>query len=200
MVDIKIDGDQLQDIQYRLGLFRSKAPDILARAINSAAAKARKTIIKQVTEKYEVDPAALRKTIHAKRAKPSKPSGQVSVVGGRIPLSKFKTDPLVPMGNKPEYYSAALKKPDGMKPILGDDAHSKGFLVRMSGGSVQFVERIKGKKAKGTGKEALEALKGLSFPEMTGQRDVSKVIQEEAYRQLHTYIDKQIKKVMEGKA
>ena len=198
MVEVKVSGDELQRVQQRLGLFRSKAPVVLSKAINSAVNRAKKNVVKDVTDRYAVDGKELQKAIRSKRSKPAKLSGQVTVQGGRLALSKFLTDPMEPEGNRPKFYSAAVLKSDGFKPLTGGNEYSKGFLVRFESGHKAMVERRTGTK-NGAGREKLLERMGLSFPEMAGQRDVAQSIQEEAYRLLQQQIDKQVKKAMEGK-
>lgn len=197
MVQVWVSGDEneLKQVREKLGEFQEQAPAVLAKAINAAANRTRKAIVRYVTERYAIEEKDLRKAIHGKKATAAKPSGQIRVRGGRLPLSYFTTDPAEPAGNKPRFYAAALLQSDGLKPITGGSGYSKGFLVRFESGHKAMVERKIGAETQ-NGKEKLLERMGLSFAEMTGQREVIKAIQEEGYNELYKQIDKQVQRIL----
>lgn len=214
MVELWVSGTEaeLKKVRDMLGKFQSEAPAVLAKAINKAANKTKKAIFQHVTERYAIEEKDLRKATHVRKATPSKPTGQITVRGGRLPLSYFTTDPAEPVGNKPRFYYAATKRADGLKTITGAAGFSKGFLVRFESGHKAMVERSETPREKlpsgrfktKTGKESslkyeLTEKWGLSFAEMTGQRDVVKAIQEEGYNELYRQIDKQVQNLLKAK-
>lgn len=212
MVEVKVSGDELQRVQQRLGLFRSKAPVVLSKAINKAAKQSQKTVVNETAQRYAIKKRDLKKRIQLKKAKVSDLTGRVQITSGKIPLSKFKTSPTTPAGNKRKFYSAAVYK-GKVKRLLGKKAsRSKAFLVRFDSGHTAMVQRdltdreklgkakyktdVKGVTSRL--KHKLVELYGPSYPEVVGNKDVVDVIRKESRKLLENEIKKGVEKALKG--
>ncbi|MFZ5968400.1 MAG: hypothetical protein ACOYVK_14655 [Bacillota bacterium] len=93
---IKIDAQRIKEVERQLGSFMNKAPTVISRALNRAAANAKTNAVKKAKEGYTVKSAGLSKTISIKKTTKSSLGADVRSIGERIPLIKFSVKPKNP--------------------------------------------------------------------------------------------------------
>ena len=93
MIIQKVEVTSVEEIEQRLGAFKSKAPLVVSRAINRAVSNIRKNMGKEVPQRYFVSSGTVRGTIRTVNANKGSLSGAVISRGSPIALSKFKVSP-----------------------------------------------------------------------------------------------------------
>ena len=136
MIIQKVEVTSVEEIEQRLGAFKSKAPLVVTRAINRAVSNIRKNMGKEVPQRYFISSGTVRGTIRTVNANKGSLSGAVISSGSPIALSKFKISPnrgvkRTKKGYSPGVYSAGVEKSGGLKPLSGDP---KAFMADMKSG------------------------------------------------------------------
>ncbi len=195
--DIQVNEEQLNDIEKKLGNLKSKAPIVLVRAINRAAAKARTETKREVANKYYISQENVLKTIRLTKASTANLSAQLTSKGGPIALSKFKVSPdrgvkwTGKKGKKkisPSVYKAGVEKSGGMKPLSGSP---KAFIAGFSSGHSGVMTRISARRL------PLKQLYGPAVPSMIKNDEVIERIQKEATETLEKRIDAEINNILQ---
>ena len=183
---IEVNLKHLKHIDSKLGEFKKKTPNVLARAINRAAANVKTNMSKLTTQKYMIKNKAIKDTITIKKANKSNLGALVkSKTNNRIPLYKFKINPKTRPKKPPKSYKAQVRKSGSLKSILG------AFVANING-----INRLMQRK---TAKNLpIKQLFGPSIPEMVGNKESIRKIQEEANETLKRRIDHEINRILEA--
>ena len=115
MIVQKIEVTGIEDVEKRLGNLKSKAPLVVARAINRATTNVKKNMAKETSGKYFVSSGDVKKTITVTKATKSSLKAAVISNGTGIALSKFKVSPGTPVryrgkNRSPKVYKAGVEK------------------------------------------------------------------------------------------
>ncbi|WP_088227790.1 phage tail protein [Desulfosporosinus sp. FKB] len=181
---ITIDAEKLKEVEERLGSFKNKAPNVIARALNRAAQNARTNAVKKVREDYQIKAGDVRSTIKITQANRTTLGAVVKSTGERIPLIKFKVSPSNPRPKKPPSVLKVQVKKTGLKEIVG-----------------AFVADINGNKVfRRTGKSRLpiEQLYGPAVPQMLGSSSVRQFVESEASKMFDQRLDHEIQRILES--
>ncbi len=193
MIDVRIDIDrsQIKSLEKRLGNLKSKAPTVLARAINRAAAKARTEMWDTMKSRYFVSQKGVYGTISVHKANSSKLSAEVTSKGAPILLTEFKTGSLKRAKRKkkggytPDVFKAGVKKAGGVKPLSGNP---KPFGTGKNG---SLVVRESSKRW------PVHPLYGPAVPSMIKNEEVIGRVKEAAMDMLERRIDAEVNNILQ---
>ena len=194
-IDIEVNQAQLKALEQKLGNLKSKAPKVLARAINRAAQKAKTETKREVAAKYFISQGDVLKTVTLTKASPGKLSAELKSKGGPIALSKFKVSPNRGVrrtkrgGYSPAVYKAGVEKAGGVKPLSGNP---KAFIAGFSSGHSGVME------GKGSRRLPLKQLYGPAVPSMIKNEEVISTIQDAAAETLEKRIDAEVNNILQG--
>ena len=184
----KIEVTGIEDVEKRLGNLKSKAPLVVARAINRATTNVKKNMAKETSGKYFVSSGDVKKTITVTKATKSSLKAAVISNGTGIALSKFKVSPGTPVryrgkNRSPKVYKAGVEKAGGVKPLDGDP---KSFIAIMKSGHKGVFTRTSGRSL------PIKQLYGPSVPQMIKNEKIMKAINDDANETLQKRIDAEI--------
>ncbi len=157
----------------------------MASAINRAAQSGRTEAVKKVRERYIVKASTVREPLKIERASSSSPIATLRAAGSVIPLSKFKIRPSKPTPGKLTPVSATVIKGKG-------GTISKAFVARMPAGHVGVYRR------KGRPRLPIMELYGPSAPQMIGNEEVMRALEEKAQQTLDERMEHEITRLLEG--
>ena len=185
MIIQKIEVSGVEEIEQRLGAFKSKAPLVVSRAINRAVSNIRKNMGKEVPQRYYVSSGTVRGTIRTLNASKSSLSGAVVSSGSPIALSKFKVSPnrgvkRTKKGFSPGVYSAGVEK-------SGDP---KAFIADMKSGHTGVWNRVSSKRL------PIKQLYGPSVPQMAKNEEIMVKINKEAGETLEKRINAEVNNIL----
>lgn len=153
---------ELKQIQEALGEAAEEAPQILMRALNSAANKARKDLIREAQERYSATKVDIStKSLAIRRAVGSRTSVRLSAVGGMQELTDYTVSPTVPLRgkNRPDSYAAKVLAASSLKSL---SSRPKAFITKFRSGHVAIVQRVPGSRMRSNPQK--EKLKKLLSP------------------------------------
>jgi hypothetical protein len=183
---IQFTDDQIKRAEALLGGIKDALPKAQSNAINRSLITARAEAIRIVREQYIVDASTVRKTMVIKNAGLNKPSGFISSTGSPIALSKFDISPTRPNGKKKNPVIARVKYGSSKKTI------KHAFIARTSNGRIGVFIRA------GKSRFPIKQLYGPSVPQMLGEKNVSKKIEEKAAETLDKRLEHEINRILEG--
>lgn len=181
---ITIDANTISEVEQQLGQFKSKAPTVIARALNRAAANAKTNAGKKVRETYIVKTSDIKNSINISKATKSSLGAKVVSRGERLGLHKFKVSPKAPRPkNPPNALKAAVKKGSG-KQIL------HAFVADINGAKV--FERTSSARL------PIRMLYGPAIPQMLGNVSVKNYIETEASNVFNQRLEHEVNNILEG--
>lgn len=210
---ITIDEKGLAEAQKLLVDMPKAVPKAAARAINRAAAAAKKAAWDQVKKTYTIKRARVSKAWDKiTKATASNPSATLTSRGSVMPSSYFTTKPKNPPKRRPRNPVYVQVRHDGGGPISG------AFVARMKSGHTGVFHRMqegtRGKifqymdggeprqKIRGVGLTkgiaAIEQNYGPSVPQMLGSKSVSAFIEERASEVLNQRFEHEINAILNG--
>ena len=157
----------------------------MASAINRAAQSGRTEAVKKVRERYIVKASTVREPLKIERASSSSPIAILRAVGRVIPLSKFKIRPSKPTPGRSKPVTATVIKGKG-------GTIPKAFVARMPTGHVGVYRR------KGRPRLPIMELYGPSVPQMIGNEEVMRALEEKAQQTLDERMEHDITRLLEG--
>ena len=204
MIQVKVDEKNLKYIEKRLGSLKNEAPTVLARALNSTAKQARKSIASKAQETYTIKSGKFNNAMTIKNARKSKLQAVINSKGSPIPLSSFKVSPASAGqgSNQPTLRKAKVIKSNKLKELIIPGGESNGkdlksFVAKFASGHIAVVQRVPGTTMKNKKKEQLRELYSISMPKMIGNnKRVMRVVRPVIYRVLKIYINKEIEKLI----
>lgn len=183
---IEFNADQIRRAEFLLGGIRDAIPRAQSNAINRSLTTARAEAIRIVRAEYIVSASAVRKTMTIKSATINNPSGTIVSVGSPIALSKFDISPSRPNGKRKTPLTARVKLGSGKKVI------KHAFVAKVSSGHIGAFIRT------GESRFPIKQLYGPSVPQMLGEKNVSKKIEEKAAETLDKRLEHEINRILEG--
>ena len=160
MADISYDKSNLtiivsgtEDVQRALGDLKNKTPAAVKVTINATARQARKLMIAEAKARYAVNAKGqqhLKDLVQRKKATNTSLNAEIHIASMRNDLGYFKYSPTGIFTGRDVFTKAAdvvvakVLKASGMKPLSGDGAHSKGFLIKYKSGHIGMGQRLIG--------------------------------------------------------
>lgn len=192
MIIQKVEVTSVEEIEQRLGAFKSKAPLVVTRAINRAVSNIRKNMGKEVPQRYFISSGTVRGTIRTVNANKGSLSGAVISSGSPIALSKFKISPnrgvkRTKKGYSPGVYSAGVEKSGGLKPLSGDP---KAFMADMKSGHTGIWNRVSDSRL------PIKQLYGPSVPQMAKNEEIMAKVNKEAGETLEKRINAEVANIL----
>lgn len=175
---IEFNVKQIERAERLLGGIPGALPKAQASAINRSLITARAEIVRAVRKEYVIKAEDIRNTIRVTNASASAPIGRIKSLGGPIPLVKFD------VSKNP--VRARVKKTGAKKPI-------KHAFRQSMGNGYQGVWIRAGKE-----RYPLKQLYGPSIPQMIGNENVIKSVEEKALETLDKRIDHEIDRILEA--
>ncbi|EJW19148.1 phage tail protein [Paenibacillus alvei] len=195
-VMITVDANTLKDVERRLGEYPKKAPLVISRALNRAAANVKTNAVKRVRESYVVKAKDVSTTMSVKKASRNNLSANVTSEGTSIGLDKFRVRPAEPRHSKPpKALKVQVKKAGGAKQIVG------AFVASVNGNKVFSREansrHLKGKSGRWT-ELPVKRLFGPPIPEMVGNKSIREFVEREAATVFDQRLEHEINRTLEG--
>lgn len=181
-VTIDLDKKLLEDVQSRLGNLSKKAPNAISNSLNRSMNNIATNISKEVRKEYNMKAKDIKATLVKTRSTRSTLGAVVKSKGELIPLDRFRVSPKTVQPKRKAPIKVGVKKP-GLKPLLG-----------------AFVADISGKKVfKRTGKKRLPVrrLFGPSIPQMIGNEEIARKIDEEGQKMFQKRMDHEINRILD---
>jgi len=183
---IEINDKQFEHAKLILSRIPKGIEKAMASAINRAAQSGRTAAVKKVRERYYIKASTIREPLKIERASPSSPMAILRAAGRVISLSKFKIRPTAPTPGKPKTVVATVVKGQG-------GAIQRAFVARMPAGHIGVYRR------KGGPRLPIIELYGPSVPQMVGNEEVIRTLEEKAQQTLDERMEHEITRLLEGK-
>lgn len=200
MTEFKIDDNELKKIEERFGNMNNDAKDVLKKAINNTAKKARLRITKQAQMTYSARQGRFNKHMKIQNARKTNLIAVIRAAGEATELMDYKTSPTrVPNPkSRPDVTKAKVLRESSMKDLEKGDI--KAFIVRFKSGHVSVAQRVPGERMKSNPKkERLRKLLSPSIPQMLGnEKKVYDTVQPHIYNDLQENINRHIEIVLGG--
>lgn len=192
MIYSEIKVANVDEIEKRLGNFKSKAPLVLSRAINRSIQNVKKNMGKETSQRYYISSSDVKKTVRVVKATKGSLKAAAISSGEGIALSKFKVSPNTPVryrgaSRSPKVYRAGVKKSGGVKPL---DGNPKSFVAVMKSGHTGVFTRKTGDSL------PIRQLFGPSVPQIVKNEDIMSKINTEASETLQKRIDAEINNIL----
>lgn len=184
---IELSMEQIEKIQKKLQDIPEKIPIVTARAINRAAEAARTEGSRFIRETYHVKHASVLRKIKIKKAYPADLIADIRVTGRPLSVINFKVTKNKPLPIRGKYAVVRVKRGSG-GPIKGSFV-----LTTRSGYTNVFTRRTKARYP-------LRSIHGPSVPQMMGNEDGIKRMEEKALEILEKRLDHEIERVLGGKS
>lgn len=166
MIEIKIDSSELERIADMLSSIPKGMEKATSSAINRTLQSTRASATRKVRERYDIKSKDVRGTINLKRAGNSNPHGAMISRGTLIPLIRFKVNPSKPNPARRKPVFASVKKSGGNIKAA--------FVTSFDSGHTGVFERV------GKSRFPIKELYGPSTPQMIGEENIIKELEEEA--------------------
>lgn len=182
-----------KQIEKKLGDMKSKAPAVMARAINRAVTAAKTAMGKEASAKYYVTSETVKSTVRLTRASAGNLRGIATSKDARVPLYKFKVSPKTPVRvtgrgrRSPSVYKAAVKKAGGYKPL---DGNPKAFVTGFKTGHSGVFER------KSSSRFPIKKLYGPAVPQMLKSEDVFPEIEKRTNEVLQKRLEHEVSRLL----
>ena len=204
MIEVRIDMDT-KEIERKLGALSKKANLVMARAANTAAVTARKTLAKETAKRYRVGNRkgqgvnAVKDIIEVKKAYQTNPVARVVATGKHFNLIGFKVSPGRPVKTKtlksgkrrndPYVYRAAVMTSRSPRPLQGE---RKPFVAVMENG-YEGVFRRKNEKGR-----ALVGVGGPAIPQVMKNREILLMVNKDAGEMLRKRVDHEVGRILDS--
>lgn len=185
MIEITI--EHMERLEEALADIPEKIPRVAARAINRAAETVKTEMTREARKRYYVKYEDVQDTIKIYKANEIDLAATIVSKGKRRELISFRVRPNVPMHkNPPKVLRVAVKKEGGLKD------YPLGFVARgTSTGKLHVLRRVSKKRY------PIHIKYGPSVPQMIGNEEVIKVVEEKAQETLEKRIDHEINRALE---
>lgn len=185
MIELSI--PQLERLQERLKDVPKKIPVVTARAINRAAEAARTEGSRFVRETYHVKHTAVLKKIKIKKAYPADLVADIRVTGRPLSVINFRVRKNKPLPTRGKYAVVRVKKGGGGR-IKGS------FVLTTTQGYTNVFTRVTKDRF------PLRSIHGPSVPQMMGNKEGLKKMEDKAREVLDKRLDHEIERVLGGKS
>lgn len=200
-LDLMIDtGPELEKLRKRLGDLSDKAPDVLAKAVNTVARQVRRQITKDAQGEYtlrEKGELGATKALPMKSATRRNLTATLTSKGPMLDLMKFLVAPqYVSRGTiRPDAYAAQVRTAGGMKRL---DGEPKPFVTQFKSGHIAVAVRVPGKKMKNNpSRTFIKKLLSPAVPHMLGNERIRARAQELVDERLPAAVEQQVAKLLE---
>lgn len=180
-----IDGKDLKKVQKRLGALRYKAPAVMNRALNRAITHLKKVVVAKTTEKYNIKPTPINKTLTIKRSTRASMGAGLYSEGTKEPIKKYKVLPRNGPNPKSKRRIQVAVKQEDPKTLF------HAFVIQRYGGAV--YER------KTSNRYPLRQIYGPAVPQILDNPDTRKQAMKEAWKMYEKRLDHEIKYQLEAR-
>lgn len=193
MIELRMEVENVKEVQQRLGALGRKTPSVIANAINRTLTNIRKNMAQQTAQRYNVASGEVKKTIAVKKATREKLSGAAVSKASPIALSKFKVSPNRPVSYSkgkrpsPKVYKVSVEKGPASKAL---DVNPKAFIAVMQSGHHGLFRRVSDESL------PIKQLFGPSAPQMIKNNETIDYIQKEAQSTLQKRIDAEVENIL----
>ena len=178
-VEVKVDTPSLESVQRRLGKLGSKAPQVMAKALNKTAKQARRRLSDKAREAYTIKTGKFNASMKIKNASGGNLVAIINSEGRPEKLSHFKNS-APKSGAKAQVVAAG-----GLKPLI------KGNIKAWKGLNGLIWQRV------GQPRLPIKALSSNSIPKMIGtERRVYGIVKKNIQSDLQKNIEYQIKRLV----
>lgn len=177
----RVDQNMLNDVRERLGDFSSKAPNVIASALNRALTNVASNVSKEVRKEYVIKASEVKETLSKTRATKTSLEAIVRSRGNLIPLDRFKVSPKKVQPKRKTPIKIAVKK-GGTKPTL------KAFVADING--IKVFKRETKKRL------PILRLYGPSIPQMLKNEEIRTKINEEGKEMFYRRLDHNINQIL----
>lgn len=181
-ITIGIDDQALREIEKKLGEMAHRAPGAMSAALNRTVTNISSNIRKEVREKYHIKAGDIKDTIVTKKASKSSLSASVTSKGQVIPLDKFKINPKTVNPKRRKQLKISVKK-GGAKEVTG------AFIADLHG--LKVFQRSSERRL------PIKKLFGPSVPQMIGNDEIVKKIEEEALETFDKRVQHEINRILD---
>ncbi len=173
------DQGKVKEIQKALGVYSSKAPSVLANALNATATQVQKQIKKYIKQNYALSKEELPKLTGTKRmriqrASTGRLSATIWVKSGSLHLTSFQVSPDEPSAtNGRGTVKAKVMKSSTMEPIYGfeDSKRLETFIAKFRNGKTAVVHRVPGEPYK----RELARREAIKYPRWGRKNDTTRL-------------------------
>lgn len=182
---IELSVQQLEKIQEKLKDVPDKIPVVTARAINRAAEAAKTEGSKFIRETYYVKHSSVLRKIKIKKAYPADLVADIRVTGRPLSVINFRVRKNKPLPTRGKYAVVRVKKGGG-GPIKGS------FVLTTTQGYTNVFTRVSRERF------PLRSHHGPSVPQMMGNEEGLKKMEDKAREVLDKRLDHEIDRVLGG--
>lgn len=201
MITVEVNKASLSYVEKKLGSLKSKAPKVIAKALNKTAKQARKKLAIKAQETYTVKNAGFNKNMKIKNATAGNLEANIEAAGEPLPLKQFK------LSKSGSGVKAQVLKSGGLKPL--EKSGIKAFVNNIAKkGQTRKKDSKKGKAGSSVSHAAVAQRKGAarlqiktfysnSIPKMIGsEKRVYGIVKPQIKSDLKKNIDAQIKELV----
>lgn len=175
-ITYEVDRQMLAEVQAKLGELKSKAPTVMARALNKTATTAREQLAEKAQATYTIKTGGFKKDMTIRKANRGKLVAEIHSAGRPISIVKYHTSVTKKAGGK-----ANIIKGGGLKQL------SYGDIKAFKGPNGQMFQRRSKKRL------PIKKLSSNSIPKMIGnEKRVYGVVEPSIESNLHHYMEQQI--------
>lgn len=194
MIRVEVDQESLRYVQNRLGLMRSKAPQVISSALNDTARSARMKLSSGVKSRYIVKSGESKGNMTIKRATYSRLQATITAQGSPIQIEKFKVT--VPRTGA----KFQVLKSSGLKAIVNKYGN-KAFAAGMTRGHPGKVHNGIYQRVEEKGRFPIKSFYGPSSAKMVekvyrGESGAGQAMKPEIDKLLQKNIERQIKRLV----
>lgn len=183
MIEIALGYEHIERANRALAGIPGAAVRAIGATINKAIEGARTDATRAAKDIYHVKSSDIRRAIMVKRASPSKLEALMRAQGQRRSISEYKLTPRSPEKGIPDV-QAAVKREGGMKDI------PKAFIAKRGGsGYTAFIRD-------GVGRYGIRRLTSPAIPQLLGNPDVVREVEEKSVERVHKALDHEILRLL----
>lgn len=150
-ISYQLSKASLAAVEKRLGALKSKAPQVIARALNRTAVMARSKIVRQIRQSYTVKAGKARSNMKIRRASFGNLVAVIRVSGRPMSATSFKHSMTKRQGAKIQ-----VVKSGGLKPVIS----------RKQGNNKSYKRGAILQRVPGAGRLPIRAMVGPGMPKM----------------------------------
>lgn len=201
MIRVEVNRASLSYVEKKLGSLKSKAPNVIAKALNKTAKQARKKLAIKAQETYTVKNAGFNRGMTIKNATAGSLESTIEATGAPLPLKQFK------ISKSGKTVRAQVLKAGGLKPL--EKSGIKAFVNNIAKrGQTRKRNSKKGKagssvshtavaQREGAGRLPIKTFYSNSIPKMIGnEKRVYGIVKPLIKSDLKKNIDEQIRKLV----
>jgi hypothetical protein len=174
--------DNLKEIELRLGKNFGKAPEVISRSLNRAAAATKTQAVRTTSKRYYVRPSDIFTKIEVFKSSKTRLSARAVASDNKLPLERFKISPSKPKPKEHPVLKIGVKRDGGMKDFKGP------FVIP----NLKIYQRISKKRYR------IKRIYGPAIPQLVASEKTRADIMIESEKTYKKRLEHEIKRVMEA--